>query len=196
MAADVVLFDADLVPVGADQKQHVEIARDLAIRLNRRFGEGTVIVPEPLLTNASVVTGTDGRKMSKSHGNTLPLFAPEAELRSAIMTIKSSSEPLEAPKDPEGSIIVELYSFFASESDVAAMKDALRRGGYGWREAKETLFEAMNAEVAGKRRAFVALRTDESKLDAILEEGAARARRVARATIARVRAAIGIDRPR
>jgi tryptophanyl-tRNA synthetase len=134
--------------------------------------------------------------MSKSHGNTLPLFAPEGELRSAIMNIKTRSEPLEAPKDPEGSIVVQLYAVFASESDVAAMKDDLRREGYGWREAKEALFEAVNAEIGGKRRAFVALRADEKKLDAILEEGAARARRVARETISRVRAAIGIDRPR
>ena len=101
MAADIVLFDAELVPVGADQKQHVEIARALAMRLNRRFGKGTVVVPEALVTNASIIPGTDGRKMSKSHGNTLPLFAPEEELRSAIMNIKTSSEPLEAPKDPE-----------------------------------------------------------------------------------------------
>jgi tryptophanyl-tRNA synthetase len=126
----------------------------------------------------------------------LPLFAPEAELRSTIMGIKTSSEPLEAPKDPEGSLVVELYSFFGSESDVAAMKDALRRGGYGWREAKEALFEAVSAEIGGKREAFVALRADERKLDAILEDGGARARRVARGTISRVRAAIGIDRPR
>jgi tryptophanyl-tRNA synthetase len=136
MAADIVLFGADVVPVGADQKQHVEIARDLAIRLNRRFGEGTVVVPDTLVANASIVTGTDGRKMSKSHGNTLPLFADEGELRAAIMNIKTSSEPLEAPKAPEGSIVVELYSFFASERDVAAMKDDLRRGGYGWREGQ------------------------------------------------------------
>jgi tryptophanyl-tRNA synthetase len=196
MAADVVLFDADLVPVGTDQKQHVEVARDLAIRLNRRFREGTVVVPEALVTNASVVPGTDGRKMSKSHGNTLPVFAPEGELRSAIMNIKTSPEPLEAPKDPEGSIVVELYSFFASESDVAAMKDDLRRGAYGWRQAKEVLFEAVNVEIGGKRGAFVALRADESKLGAILDDGAARARRVARGTMSRVRAAIGIDQPR
>jgi tryptophanyl-tRNA synthetase len=154
-----------------------------------------VVVPEALVTHASVVTGTDGRKMSKSHGNTLPLFAPEGELRSAIMNIKTSSEPLEAPKDPKGSIVVELYAFFASASDVAAMEDSLRRGGYGWREAKEALFEAVNAEIGGARKAFVALRADERKLDAILEEGAARARRVARRTVCRVRAAIGIDRP-
>jgi tryptophanyl-tRNA synthetase len=195
MAADVVLFDADLVPVGVDQKQHVEIARDLAIRLNRRFGEGTVVVPEALVTHASVVTGTDGRKMSKSHGNTLPLFAPEGEQRSAIMNIKTSSELLEAPKDPRGAIVVELYAFFASASDVAAMEDSLRQGGYGWREAKEALFEAVNAEIGGARKAFVALRADERKLDAILGEGAARVRRVARRTVSRVRAAIGIDRP-
>ena len=196
MAADVVLFDAALVPVGADQQQHVEIARDLAIRLNHRFGAGTVVVPEALVTNASVVPGTDGRKMSKSHGNALPLFAPEGSLRSAIMSIKTSSEPLDAPKDPAGSIVVELYSFFASEGEVEAMKDALRRGGYGWRQAKEALFETVNAEIAGKRRAFVALRADERKLDAILEDGAARARRVGRGTISRVRAAIGLDRRR
>jgi tryptophanyl-tRNA synthetase len=196
MAADVVAFDADLVPVGADQKQHVEIARDLAIHLNRRFGEGTVVVPEALVTTPSVIPGSDGRKMSKSHGNTLPLFAPEGALRSAIMSIKTSSEPLEAAKDPAGSLVVDLYSFFASASEVAAMKDDLRRGGYGWREAKEVLFEAVNAEIAGKRRAFVALRADERKLDAILEEGARRVRRVARATMSRVRAAIGIDRRR
>jgi tryptophanyl-tRNA synthetase len=196
MAADIVLFGADSVPVGGDQKQHVEIARDLAIRLNRRYGEGTVVVPEALVTNAPIVPGTDGRKMSKSHRNTLPLFAPEGELRSAIMKIQTGSEPLAAPKDPEGSVVVDLYALFASESDVATMKDGLRRGGHGWREAKEALFAAVNAEIGPQRDAFAARRADEGKLDTILDDGAARARVIARTTMSKVRAAIGVDRPR
>ena len=196
MAADIVLFGADAVPVGGDQKQHVEIARDVATRLNRRYGEATVVVPEALVTNAPLVPGTDGRKMSKSHRNTLPLFAPEAELRAAIMKIQTSSESLDAPKAPEGSVVVDLYALFASASDVASMKDGLRQGRHGWREAKEALYAAVNAEIGPQRDAFAALRADEAQLDTILDDGAARARLVAHDTMSRVRAAVGVDRPR
>lgn len=192
MAADILLYDADIVPVGRDQKQHVEIARDVATRLNRLFGAGTVVVPEALISEAPVVPGTDGRKMSKSYRNTIPLFAPADALRAAIMSIKTSSEPIDAPKVPTSSIVFQLYELVASASEVEAMRAALLEGGYGWRDAKEALLAALETQMAPRRALFAAHRNDERGLDEILERGAAVARRVASRTMKRVRAATGI----
>lgn len=194
MAADVLLFDADEVPIGRDQKQHLELARDLALRFNHHFGEATLVVPEPKLTEAPLVPGTDGEKMSKSRGNTIPLFAPSRELRKVIMGIATSSEPLEAPKDPESATVFQLYRLVAPDEQVQEMADKLRAGGYGWGHAKEDLFAAVEAEVAPKRERYMELREDEDALDHILDRGASRARVIARATMRRVRYATGIDR--
>lgn len=194
MAADILLYDTHVVPVGQDQKQHLELCRDVAARLNHLYGEGTVVVPEAVISEAPLVPGTDGLKMSKSRGNAIPLFAPAKDLKKAIMGITTGSEPLEAPKEPEGTVF-RLFEQVAPDK-AAAMAEKLRAGNYGWGHAKLELFEAIEAELGPKREAFHALRSDEAALDAILDEGAEKARVIARATIARVRAAVGIDAKR
>jgi tryptophanyl-tRNA synthetase len=192
MAADILLYDTDVVPIGKDQKQHVELTRDVAIRLNHFYGEGTLVVPEALITEAPLVPGTDGEKMSKSRGNGIPLFEPPKKLRKVVMGIKTSSEPLEAPKLVEGSTVYELYSLIAPER-APEMNRKLQAGGYGWGHAKEDLFEAIEAELGPKREAFLSIRADEKRLDAILHAGAGKARELAHRTMSRVRGAVGID---
>lgn len=194
MAADIVLYDCHLVPVGKDQKQHLEVARDLAERVNHLFGEGTVVVPEPLINEEVQVLGLDGRKMSKSYGNTIPLFAPAKELRSTVMKIVTGSESLEAPKEAEGTTIFNLYRAVVSGEKADEMKQKLAAGGYGWGHAKQELYEALEAELGPKREVYAALRADEAKLDALLQEGAEKARVSARRVIDRVRRAIGVTR--
>jgi tryptophanyl-tRNA synthetase len=194
MAADILLYDTDLVPVGQDQRQHLEVCRDVAVRMNHTFGEGTLVVPEALISEAPLVPGTDGTKMSKSKGNSIPLFAPAKQLKKAIMGIVTGSEPLEAPKTPEGNTIYELLRQVSPER-AAITAEKLRAGGYGWGHAKQDLLEAMEAELGPKRAAYQALRADEAELDRILAAGADNARAIAHATMQRVRQAIGIDRP-
>lgn len=191
MAADILLYDTDVVPIGKDQKQHLELTRDVALRFNHIFGEDTLVVPEALISEAPLVPGTDGEKMSKSRGNGIPLFAAPKKLRKVIMGIKTSSETLEEPKKADGSTVYELYKLVAP-AQAADMKQRLAAGGYGWGHAKDALFEAINEEIGPKREAYEAIRTDEAKLDDILREGAERARQIALATMARVRSATGI----
>jgi tryptophanyl-tRNA synthetase len=193
MAADILLYDTDVVPIGQDQKQHLELARDMAQRLNHHYGEGTVVVPEPLIGEAPLVPGTDGQKMSKSRGNGIPLFAPSKELRKVVMKFVTGSEPLEAPKDPESATVFQLYKLVASPAQVDELAAKLRAGGYGWGHAKQDLYEALEVELGPRRERFEALRADEAGLDRVLEEGAEKARAVARRTLARVRSAVGID---
>ena len=192
MAADIVLYDSDVVPVGADQKQHVEVARDLATRLNHVYGEGTVVVPQPIHSEAPLVLGPDGNKMSKSRGNVIPIFAPPKALRDGIMKYKSDSAPLEAPKQPEGTVVWELYRLVASEADAAEMADKLRAGGYGWGHAKQQLVDALEAHCAPLRARYLELNADRAELDRMLHAGADRAREIAQRTIERVRRAVGI----
>jgi tryptophanyl-tRNA synthetase len=192
MAADIILYGSDVVPVGADQKQHVEIARDIAERMNHVYGEGTVVVPELLIDQAPIVPGDDGRKMSKSYGNTIPLFAPSKALRQAVLKIKSDSLPLAAPKEPDGALAYELYKLVASEAEVQAMATKLRAGGYGWGHAKQDLFESLDVQLAPLRERYLALRADDGQIDALLQAGAEKARVIAHRTMQRVRAAVGI----
>lgn len=193
MAADIVLYDCDVVPVGQDQKQHIELARDIATRVNHLYGEGTVVVPQPLIAEAPVVPGFDGRKMSKSYGNTIPLFLPEKALRGAVMKVKSDSTPLEAPKQAEGALVYDLYKLVASPEQAADLAKKLRAGNYGWGHAKQALFEVLEAHLAPMRERYRELRSRPEQLDAVLHDGAERARVVARRTMQRVRAAIGIE---
>lgn len=194
MAADIVLYDAQIVPVGKDQVQHIELCRDVAQRVNHVYGEGTVVVPDVVPSTAPLIPGTDGEKMSKSRGNHVPLFAPAKELKKAIMGIKTGSEPLEAPKEAEGTTVFEMFRAFAPEDAQRDMRDKLARGGYGWGHAKEALYEALEAEIGPKRAVYEDLRANEARLDELLSEGAERARVIARRTIRRVREAVGIDR--
>ena len=191
MAADILLYDADQVPVGKDQKQHVELTRDAATRINHIYGEGTLVVPAPRISDGPLVPGTDGHKMSKSKGNSIPLFAPPKKLRKVIMGIKTGSETLEEKKKAEGSTVYELCKL-VDPGAAAEMKTKLEAGNYGWGHAKELLFETLETELGPKRDRYDALRADRDALSQILETGAARARQKAHKTIERVRAAIGI----
>ncbi|HEY8431957.1 MAG TPA: tryptophan--tRNA ligase [Sandaracinaceae bacterium] len=195
MAADILLFDVDIVPVGQDQKQHIELTRDVAVRINHHYGEGTLVVPEARITEAPLVPGLDGTKMSKSKGNAIPLFAPTSELRKVVMKIVTGSEPLEAPKPAEGTTVYELFRLVAPDR-APEMAEKLRAGGYGWGHAKQELYEALEAELADKRERYAKIRADEEGLDRLLREGAARVRPIAQRTMERVREAIGIARRR
>jgi tryptophanyl-tRNA synthetase len=192
MAADILLYDTHAVPVGQDQRQHIELARDVANRVNHVFGAGTLVVPEPVIQEDLLVPGLDGQKMSKSHGNVIPLFATQKELKKIVMSIVSSSEPLEAPKEPEGTTLYTLYTHVAGAEKAELLAQKLRAGGYGWGHAKLDLLSALEDELAPLRERYLKLRADEAELDRLLEAGAARARVIARATMERVRDATGI----
>ncbi len=192
MAADIVLYDSTVVPVGHDQKQHVELARDVAARFNHVFGADLLVVPEPMIQRELLVPGTDGQKMSKSHGNVIPLFASQKELKKIVMAIVTSSESLEAPKEPEGTTVFTLYRQLAGAERAEQLATKLRAGGFGWGHAKQELLAALEETLAPLRERYLALRADEAGLDRTLAEGAERARTIARATMERVRDAIGI----
>jgi len=197
MAADILLYDSDVVPVGKDQIQHVEMTRDMAEKVNRIFGDGTLKLPRALVREeVQTIIGTDGRKMSKSYGNTIPVFLPAKKLRKAIMKIETDSKELEDVKDPDTCNVVTLYRLFGMPDEVAEMEANYRAGGYGYGHAKQALFEAMDRHLAGPRERFLAFRKDEDTLEDILRDGEARAREVALPILERVRTATGIGRPR
>ena len=192
MAADILLYDTDVVPVGHDQKQHLELARDVAARFNHVFGEGSLVVPQPLIRDELLVPGLDGHKMSKSRGNVIPLFAEPKALKKTVMGIVTGSEALEAPKEPEGTTVFTLYRQIAGAAAAEELAGKLRAGGYGWGHAKQDLVTALTDTLGPMRERYVALRGDEAGLDRVLAEGTRRARAIAEATMARVRDAIGI----
>jgi tryptophanyl-tRNA synthetase len=190
MAADILLFQSDLVPVGKDQVQHVEIARDIAEAFHRQYGE-TFNLPRYLMDDATaVIPGLDGRKMSKSYGNTIPLFEPEEELRKLIGRIKTDSTQPNEPKDPDSSSVFLLYRQFAEEARTKEFREKLVQG-IGWGEAKRELFEVMNEFLAEPRRKYRELLADSAELDRILAEGARKARELAAPTLRKVRERIG-----
>ncbi|GHV87981.1 hypothetical protein AGMMS50267_03410 [Spirochaetia bacterium] len=194
MAADILLFDAHYVPVGKDQVQHVEMAQDIAQAVNFNYKAELLRIPQASIQEqVAVVPGLDGRKMSKSYGNVIPLFAPEKELRKLIMRIVTNSQGVEEPKDPETSQIFLLYKLFAAAEEQAALAARYREGGMGWGEAKEELFRVVNRELSPLRARYDELMADPAGLDAILERGAEKARPIAAATVARLRKAAGID---
>ena len=194
MAADILIFDSDVVPVGRDQVQHIEMAQDIAQSVNANYGKTVLKVPRPgVQENSAVVPGLDGRKMSKSYGNIIPLFAPENILQKTIMRMLTNTQPIEEPKDPESSQIFLLYKLFASTEEQAALAARYRAGGMGWKEAKEELFRAANRELAPMRERYNAILADIPALDRILEEGAEKARPIAAATVKRFRMAAGIE---
>jgi tryptophanyl-tRNA synthetase len=192
MAADILLYDTNVVPIGADQKQHLELTRDIALRVNHHYGDGTLVVPEAVIGEGPVIPGFDGQKMSKSYGNTIPLFLTSEALRKAVLKYKSDSTALEAPKEPAGTAVFELYKQVASAEDSDKLAAKLRAGGYGWGHAKQELFEALDAHFAGMRAAYLELRENEPELDRRLAQGAERARERAQRVMARVRIATGV----
>lgn len=193
MAADILLYDSDVVPVGKDQKQHLEVTRDLAGKLNERCGEGTVKVPEPRIQESTaVIPGLDGQKMSKSYHNTLPLFGEEKPLRKLVMRMPTDSTPVEAPKQTDGSVLLQLYRLFATESDYASMVESFHAGGQGYGYYKQQLFDAYWNHFAEAREKRAALADNPATVEKILADGAAKARAAAQPVLARVRRATGL----
>lgn len=193
-AADIVIFDANVVPVGRDQKQHLEVTRDIAQKFNDRYGEGLLVIPEPRIREeTAVVPGLDGRKMSKSYDNAIDLFEEtEKKLRSKIMKIVTDSTPVEAPKDPTDNYIVQLYRLFATPDEVGEMEASFRAGGQGYGHYKQQLFERIRDYFAPMRERREALVKDPGYVDDVLAAGAAKARLEARKVIDRVRTAVGM----
>ena len=193
MAADILLYNSNVVPVGRDQKQHVEVTRDLAGMMNRQFGKELFVTPEPsIIPQVATVIGLDGQKMSKSYDNTIPLFADEKPLRKRIMSIVTDSTPVEAPKDPENSTIVALYRLFAGDEEIKKLEDDFRAGGFGYGDLKKRLFDALWEYFRPMRERRANLAADQSYLDTVLRDGAERARAVATQTMDRVRRATGL----
>ncbi len=193
MAADILLYQSDVVPVGRDQKQHVEVTRDIAAKFNQTFGE-VFKLPEPRIAErVAVIPGLDGQKMSKSYGNTIGLFDDPKDVKAKIMRIATDSTPLEAPKNPDACRVFALYRLFADEAETEAMRQNYLRGGYGYGHAKKALFEIYQRKMGPfrERRAHLAAHPEE--VEAILRDGAQRARATARQTLAAARRAVGLD---
>ena len=192
MAADILIYDSDVVPVGKDQKQHIEIARDLAVKMNETFGQ-IFKLPQPRIHTATeVVPGIDGQKMSKSYGNNIDIFGDEKEMRKRVMSIVTDSIPVEAPKDPSRSTIFQLYSLFASKNEIAEMRERFRKGGTGYGDSKKQLFEKLWEYFAPMRKRREEILADKTYIDNVLVRGAKRANEIANQVMQRVRNAVGL----
>ncbi|NNK80232.1 MAG: tryptophan--tRNA ligase, partial [Flavobacteriales bacterium] len=191
MAADILLYDADAVPVGKDQLQHLEMTRDVASRFNHQMGETFVLPQDELRKETMYVPGRDGNKMSKSRDNVINIFLPEKQLRKQIMSIVTDSTPLEDPKDPDTCNAFAIYSLLADDNRVGEMREKYTSGGYGFGHAKQELFELILDKFSIERSTFDALMADKSQLDQQLALGAQKARKVAQEVIGRVRDKLG-----
>jgi tryptophanyl-tRNA synthetase len=192
MAADILLYDSDVVPVGKDQKQHLEVTRDIAVKMNETFGK-IFKLPEPSIEEAAAtVPGLDGEKMSKSYHNTIDIFLEEKPLRKLVMSLKTDSTPVEEPKNPEESLIIKLYSLVAGEDAVADMRKSFLAGGTGYGAYKQQLFEAIWNYFAPMRARRAEILAEPGYVDKVLAEGAERARAVASPVLQRVRKAVGL----
>jgi tryptophanyl-tRNA synthetase len=191
MSADILMFKATHVPVGRDQKQHVEMARDIAQRFNHLFGETFELPDAVIADNTAVLPGLDGRKMSKSYSNTIPLFLAEKQLRKAIMKIKTDSlQPGEA-KDPNDSALFDIYAAFATAAETEAMRGRYA-GGIGWGDMKQTLFECINAQLKPAREEYERLMSTPGEVERILLTGADKARAVSRPFLTEIRERVGL----
>jgi len=192
MAADILIYDSDIVPVGKDQKQHIEITRDLALKMNEKYGD-LLRLPEPRIQSATeTVPGIDGQKMSKSYGNTIDIFGDEKETRKRVMSIVTDSSPVEAVKDPENSTIFQLYNLFAANEESEMMREAFRRGGTGYGDFKKQLFAKLWDYFEPMRKRREEIQQDKSYVDGVLSRGAQRANEIADKVMARVRGAVGL----
>ena len=191
-AADILIYDSDLVPVGQDQKQHVEVTRDMATKFNNTFGEVFKLPQAYILSDVAVVQGTDGRKMSKSYGNAILIFGDPDETRQQVMSVKTDSRPIEEPKDPETCNVYKLYKLVASEEDGEAVAERYRKGEIGYAEAKQMLLSAITGYFAPHRELRVELEANPDYVRDVLRAGASRARAEARKTLDRARAAVGV----
>ena len=191
MAADILMYDPDIVPVGKDQKQHIEMARDIATKFNGEYGETFKLPEEETLKEVAVVPGTDGQKMSKSYGNTIQMFATKAELKKQVMSIVTDSTPLEEPKDPENNI-TKLYELFATKEELAEMKRKFSEGGYGYGHGKTELLNKILeyfGEARAKREELV---KNPEYLEEVLRKGAKKARAMAIEKLKEVKKAVGL----
>lgn len=191
MAADILMFNAHKVPVGRDQIQHIEMARDMASSFNHLYGEHFTLPEVVIEESVATLPGLDGRKMSKSYDNTIPLFVSREQLKKLIGSIVTDSRAPGEPKDTEGSALFQLYQAFATEAQTEAMRQAFANG-IAWSEAKQMLFECVDAELAPKRERYEDLMAHPEKVEAALQIGAERARALARPFIAKLRAAVGL----
>jgi len=198
MAADILIYDSDVVPVGKDQKQHIEMTRDLAVKMNEIFGQskgdGQIFkLPEARIQPATeTVPGIDGQKMSKSYGNNIDIFGDEKEMRRRVMSIVTDSTPVEAPKDPAKSTIFKLYSLVASKNENAAMREQFLKGGTGYGDFKKQLFDKLWEYFAPMRKRREEILADKSFIDSVLKKGASRANEIAEQVMKRVREAVGL----
>ncbi|MCS7188479.1 MAG: tryptophan--tRNA ligase [Bacteroidia bacterium] len=193
MAADILLYNAELIPVGKDQQQHLEITRDIAGAFNRTYGEIFKLPQGIFQEKTMVLPGIDGRKMSKSYGNTLDVLGDLDELLRRIKRIKTDSTPVEMPKNPETCTVFQLYASVAPPDAVAEMRKRYTEGGYGYSQAKEALYEVMRHRFAKEREAYAQWRADTTTLEQVLQRGAEKARAEAVKTLAKVRRAIGLE---
>ena len=192
MAADILLYNADLVPVGKDQKQHLEVTRDLAIRFNNRYGQILTIPDAMIQSDVAVIPGLDGQKMSKSYNNTIEIFGEGKAVRSKFMKIKTDSTPVEDPKDPDKCTIFMLYKLMANEAEIADLREKYLAGGMGYGYAKQLLFDKYTEYFAEARERRRKLMEKPEVVEEILREGAKKAAKVADATMAKVLAAVGL----
>ncbi len=195
MAADILLYDSNVVPVGVDQVQHVEVTRDLAVKFNLTYQRDVFVLPDArVMAETAKVVGTDGEKMSKSYGNTIELFEDAKKLRKKIMSIKTDSTPVEAPKNPETCAVFTLYKLFAAETQQAVLAARYRAGGMGYGEAKQALFEAADAFIGPARERREKLAANSHDVEDVLQAGAKRARVKAQEVLNRAREACGLSR--
>jgi tryptophanyl-tRNA synthetase len=191
MAADILLYNANVVPVGKDQLQHIEFARDVAARFNHKMGE-TFILPEPKQEETNYIPGLDGSKMSKSKQNTINIFLSEKELRKQIMSIQTDSKAVEEPKNPEENIVFKLFEFIASKEKIDEMKENLLKGGYGYGQAKQALFEEILLYFDQPREKYQELISEPKLVEEYLQEGKEKAQLVAKETLGKVRNQLGL----
>ncbi|RAR72824.1 tryptophan--tRNA ligase [Flavobacterium aciduliphilum] len=191
MAADILLYDAEFVPVGKDQMQHIEITRDVASRFNHQMGD-TFVLPEGKVQEETMyIPGTDGHKMSKSRGNIINIFSEDKALRKQIMSIESDSTPLEEPKNPDTCKIFAIYKLIANEEQIAAMKSNYLRGNYGYGHAKQELFELICDKFKNEREQYKYYMEHLDEVDALLQQGATKAQQIANEVLGRVRTKLG-----
>ncbi len=191
MAADILLYDANIVPVGKDQLQHLEITRDVAIKFNNQYGE-TLIVPDPLINEETkYISGTNGEKMSKSKNNIINIFLEDKLLKKQIMSIETDSTPLELPKKTDNCNVFKLFSLLASADEIKRLKVNYEKGGFGYGHAKEELFNLILTKFSDQRRKYNQLVTNKSEIDKILKQGAEKATKTANEVISRVRSKLG-----
>ncbi|WP_300331480.1 tryptophan--tRNA ligase [Fusobacterium sp.] len=192
MAADILMYDTDIVPVGKDQKQHLEMARDIAMKFNQQYGVDFFKLPEPLIMeNLAIVPGTDGQKMSKSYGNTINMFAPKNVLKKQVMSIVTDSAELEEPKNPDNNIS-QLYKLFASEEKYQEMRNKFMAGGYGYGHAKKELLEAILEYFKDARARREELEKNPDYVEEVLRKGALKAREIAVKKITEAKKIVGL----